>query len=147
MNDETRETFFANELGRNRVDDSWDGANPPLPDDPAYGVNGGFPDETWDGEWEVDNDFDEYGNYVGDLRDTPQGCDGPSCPDCGDPFIPERTYVVTATIQLCINGTDGASAAIGMKDLLNDIIAESDYPQDPLNGAIIDTVDDITVDC
>lgn len=73
--------------------------------------------------------FEDYSTYEGDVEEmTP----------------PKRTYLVSAQIQLLVEESDSIYAMIAVKDLLNTLIEESTFRNDPLNGAVITTVVDVS---
>jgi hypothetical protein len=55
----------------------------------------------------------------------------------------DREFLVTATLQIAVRANNAVEAQIDVKDLLNDIIAGSDFYNDPLNGATIVRVEDL----
>jgi|SRR5579862_3484649 len=56
---------------------------------------------------------------------------------------PPRTFFVTATIQIVLDGDHEADAIIEVKDLLNGLIETSKYRNDPMNGAIVNSVEEL----
>ena len=70
-----------------------------------------------------------------------------SCSNCQPtrPVIdpPDREYLVTAILQITVKGRDPVDAMISVKDDLNDLIEQSDFRMDPLNGATIESVVDL----
>jgi len=55
----------------------------------------------------------------------------------------QHTYFVTATLQVLVEEENVADALITVKDALNTVIEQSRYPQDPMNGAVIDGVEEL----
>lgn len=70
-----------------------------------------------------------------------QKCDDPTA----KPYEPpKRDYLVTATLQLVVYEPTLADAIIEVKALLNTLIMDSEYPMDPMNGAVVASIEDIT---
>ena len=61
--------------------------------------------------------------------------------DAPDPI--KREYLVTATLQLVVREENQTFAIIVVKELLNRLIEESEFRLDPMNGAIIEGVQDL----
>lgn len=57
----------------------------------------------------------------------------------------DRTYLVTATVQLAVTATSYAEASIIVKNMLADLIEKSEFRMDPCNGSTIDNVQDWSV--
>lgn len=57
----------------------------------------------------------------------------------------EKEFLVEARLQIAVRGSDEIDAMIRVKDELNAIIADSEFHNDPLNGAVIDSVRELTV--
>jgi len=55
----------------------------------------------------------------------------------------EREYFVTATIQTVVRAVDAYGAALDLKERLNELIAGGYAGQDPMHGAVIDSVSEI----
>jgi len=55
-----------------------------------------------------------------------------------------RTYFITATVQLVVEDECVSFALIEVKDRLNSLIADGPLRNDPLNGATIEDIQDIT---
>ena len=56
---------------------------------------------------------------------------------------PPRTFFVTATLQIVLDGEHESDAIIEVKDILNGVIETSKYRNDPMNGAIINGVEEL----
>lgn len=57
-----------------------------------------------------------------------------------------RDYLVTAMIQVVVNARDAVEARIALAEQLQDIVATSDYSQDPMNGVLVVEVEDVSLD-
>ena len=59
--------------------------------------------------------------------------------------VPNKDFFVTAKLQLLVSERDYIDAMIAVKDALTVIIQQSVYHSDPMNGAIIESVTEMTV--
>lgn len=59
------------------------------------------------------------------------------------PYAGDREFLVTATLQIAVRASNAIEAQIDIKEVLEEIIATSDFYADPLNGAVIVRVEDL----
>ena len=59
---------------------------------------------------------------------------------------PDREYLITATVQFIVSAAHETEARIAAKELLDAFIGLTDFYQDPMNGHIIENIEDLTTD-
>lgn len=69
-------------------------------------------------------------------QNTDPNCE---CPLCVTEIV-DRDYLVTATVQFVVRGQDVTEAIIKANDQIDDLFANSDYPNETNNRSIVDDV-------
>lgn len=87
-----------------------------------------------------ERDYDWLGGSWGG-GDPNAGFDDIDTPVFSPPTLDApKSFLVTATLQLVVQEGSEIDAIIHVKDALNEIISESKFASDPMNGAIVENV-------